>query len=62
MTTNRRAICLIFSFLSVAGSGSVACGDLLVAPKGLANTAESVTDKLRRYLLDKSHPVGGSKA
>jgi hypothetical protein len=28
----------------------------------LAKTAESVTDKLQRYLLNPDHPVGGSKA
>jgi hypothetical protein len=35
-----------------------------VAPiKGLpASTNESVNDKLRRYLLDPNHPVGGDKA
>jgi hypothetical protein len=34
-----------------------------VAPSGLpATTAESVTDKLRRYLLDPNHPSRGTKA
>jgi hypothetical protein len=34
-----------------------------VAPKGLpATTADSVADKLRRYLLDPNHPIGGDKA
>jgi len=28
----------------------------------IASTAESVTDKLRRYLLNPNHPVGGDKA
>jgi hypothetical protein len=35
----------------------------VVAPKGLPpTTAESVADKLRRYMLDPNHPVGGDKA
>ena len=33
------------------------------APKGLpGTTAESVADKLQRYLLNAEHPVGGPKA
>ncbi len=35
------------------------CGNEVNA---LAKTAESVTDKLQRYLLNPDHPVGGSKA
>jgi filamentous hemagglutinin len=51
------------------GAGDEAVGALgdsglgKMAPKGLpATTADSVADKLGRYLLDPNHPVGGDKA
>ena len=51
------------------GAGDEAVGALgdsglgKVAPKGIpATTADSVADKLQRYLLDPNHPFGGPKA
>ena len=56
---------------TVLGIGTAACADgnctneANATTQGLQNalqTAQSVTDKLQRYLLNPDHPTGGSKA
>ena len=46
------------------GIGTSACadGDCTNEASTAAKTAESVLDKLTRYVLNKDHPVGGTKA
>lgn len=44
-TRNRLFLAILFSFLTVAGPGSVAVGDLLVAPKAVPRTIGEVNLK-----------------
>jgi hypothetical protein len=63
-TSSRLFLVILFSFLSVAGSGSVVYGDFLVAPNSaVGNSAHNAADyaRLRTHLAFQERLTRGGK-